>query len=146
MTSPVGAVLAQIATDWAALTPTDRAEVTYRELSSGDLRSSAARDRSFTFSAPEQLEIVGLTADGQRAQVRWDLPAVLYLRGERYTPTTLAAAVADDTSQLRAAVDARTSWPSGVVYVGVREVRTDAVDDFTLSILYIECVTEETNG
>lgn len=145
MTSPLGALLAQVAADWVTLTPTTRTSVPYRELSADDLRRSATRDRQFAWAPPEQLEILGLTADGLRAQVRWDVLVTLFLSPARYTPAELAAAAADDTSQLRAAVDARTAWPSGVLYVGVRDVRPGEDEEGFLTYQFqLEAITEET--
>lgn len=147
MTSPIGAVLTQITTDWEALTPNDRPTSPYRAMSRSDMRESSIRDRRFEFGPPVFLETLGTTADGSLSQVRAETAAILHSRPDRYTLTELATELANDVSQLRGAVEARTAWPSGVLYVTVREAIPNATPDGLLEYrMTLETITEEPNS
>lgn len=134
--SVVNTAIAQIATQWEALTPPDRAAVRYHEVDGrkSSLKGSSA-DRLFEFDLPVRQEPVGQSHSS--TTVQWATTARVRLSQAGRSGQALRIAAADEAQALTRSVELTSTWPVGVV-----EVLTEAAnptqdsdrDDVTLEI------------
>lgn len=145
MSTPVGPLMAQIATLWEALTPPDQTTETYRQID--NLETETGYNRNFTWDFAIREGTVAEGGDGQTASVAWTLRAELFITTTGRNAQEMVVAVADEVNLLVRTVERQTSWPSGVI-----EVVTDRVDEFNILptgdvivTMVIRTVVEETD-
>lgn len=120
MTTPVVALMQQVATLWQAATPPDRPDVPYRNVPSLDVKDGF--DRTFTWEFPVREGTRSEGGDGQTTQVEWELSARIFLTYEGRGD--LAFSVANEVNLLSRVIERETTWPQGVL-----TVITDRVDN-----------------
>lgn len=112
MTTPFNDAIDQIATDFLALTPPDRTDVTYTHL--GD--TLEATDRGFFFEPGNRVVVEEVAGSGV-TRCQWDTTATLMLSILADGKTDLREAVTNEMNTFARAVERRSTWPSGVLEV-----------------------------
>lgn len=143
MASPLDDVITTIVADVEALVPETRATIRYFYLDgSMTPRVGATSDRGFGFSIPSA-EVLSLR--GSVAETRYTFDLILLLTEQSMSPHAFRQAVYSEANAVRAAIDARSVWPAGVISVVTRgyDVATDSeTRDVEVSIT-LSVVTED---
>lgn len=147
MTTPIVALMTQIADDWEAVTPPDRTTITYHECDGNSLLAGNAGDRAFAFGLPERGDPVGERGPDM-TQVRWQIPITVRFGGSGRSLAARADAVANEINLLMRAIELRSVWPSGVLEVITGAAVPREIDIDTGDVAYETTVTalvEETD-
>lgn len=147
MVAVLNSALAQIATQWEALTPPDRATVRYHE-ADGRRRmlGGTAGDRVFEFDLPVREEISG-QAGPAYTTITWRVTAQIQLSQAGRSGQAMRAAVATEGNLLSRNVERTSSWPVGVIEVITGPAVPEITDrgDALISIEF-QITTFETDG
>lgn len=147
MTTPLIALMTQIADDLEATTPPDRTTITYHECDGRGMLSGTSGDRSFVFGLVTRADPSGERGP-EMTQVTWHFPVVIRFGGSGRSLSARADAVASEINLLARQIEKRATWPSGVLEVITGEASPSDSEDDTGDCIYtlgISALVQETD-
>lgn len=147
MTTPLIALMTQIADDWEALTPPDRTSVVYHESDARAMLTGSAGDRGFVFGLATRVVPSG-EFGAALTQVTWTFDIMVRFSGSGRSMSARSDAVAREINLLCRSIETRASWPAGVLAVITRDAVPDSADGELGDVIYtlgISALCEETD-
>ena len=140
MATYVTAAMQQVTADIVALTPPDRPHVPFHHLDRREVESWTTLERGIRWTLPQRSAPAAMTARQSATLVEWVASFQIYVSRKGRGFWDFAAAVANETSLIARAIEARGVWPAGVGEVFVEpttpdELREGAVINFNLTVL-----------